>query len=92
VTRLPDHDGVKQHLRDVYGPAHPYDVLPEGTTIGTVFQFVGFSIGWNKEHLLQPDEADKLADLLRQAAAKCRMITDAENRARAAARAPSEDA
>lgn len=76
MTRLPDRDGVKQLLRDVYGPAHPYDVLPEGTTVGATFQFVGFSIGYGGEHLLQPDEADKLADLLHEAATKCRAITE----------------
>ncbi len=75
-----------QHMRDVYGPAGPYDHLPEGTTVGTTFQFVGFSIGWNQEHLLQPDEADKLADLLREAATKCRAITEAEKREHAARR------
>lgn len=75
---------VKQHLRDVYGPAGPYDVLPEGTTVGTTFQFVGFSIGYSSEHLLQPDEADKIADLLREAAAKCRAITEAEKQERGA--------
>lgn len=75
-----------QYMRDVYGPAGPYDHLPEGTTVGTTFQFVGFSIGWNKEHLLQPNKADKLADLLRDAAAKCRAITEAAKREHAARR------
>lgn len=69
---------VQQHLNDVYGPAQPYDGLPEGTTVGTTFQFVGFSIGYSREHLLQPDEADKIADLFREAAAKCRAITRAD--------------
>jgi hypothetical protein len=69
---------IQQHLRDVYGPAEPYDVLPEGTTVGTTFQFVGFAIGYGSEHLLQPDEADKIADLLHAAATKCRAITEAE--------------
>lgn len=75
----------RQHLRDVYGPAEWCSGMPEGTTVGTTYQFVGFSIGYNKEHLLQPDEADRLADLLREAAAKCRKITEAENEARLAA-------
>jgi len=74
---------VVQHLRDVYGPTMPYDGLPEGTTVGTTFQFAGLSIGYNREHLLLPDE-DKLADLLREAATKCRSITEAEKREHAA--------
>lgn len=77
---------IEQHMRDVYGPAMPYDGLPEGTTVGTMFQFVGFSIGYNREHLLVPDEANRLADLLREAATKCRTITEAEKRERAARR------
>jgi hypothetical protein len=60
--------------------------MPEGTTVGVTFQFVGFSIGYSSQHLLRPDEADKLADLLREAAAKCRAITEAENRERAVQR------
>lgn len=71
---------VDHYLRDVYGPAGPYDVLHEGTTVGATYQFVGFSVGYSRQHLLQPDEADKLADLLREAAAKCRSITEAKNR------------
>ncbi len=78
---------VVEHLRDVYGPAGAWNgFLPEGTTVGTTFQFVGFSIGYNREHLLLPDEADKLADLLHEAAAKCRVITEAEKREHAARR------
>lgn len=77
---------VEQCMRDVYGPAEPYGGLPEGTTVGTTFQFVGFSIGFNREHLLLPDEADRLADLLREAAVKCRTITEAEKREHAARR------
>jgi hypothetical protein len=63
---------MTEYLRDVYGPAHCYDPLPEGTTVGTDEQFVGFSIGFSKEHLLLPDEADRLAALLQEAAKKCR--------------------
>jgi len=76
---------TREHLRDVYGPAEWCSGLPEGTTVGTTYQFVGFSIGYNQEHLLLPDEADKNAELLREAAAKCRAITEAENRERRAA-------
>ena len=63
---------MRQHLRDVFGPALYGDVLPEGTTVGTSEQFVGFSIGYNGEHLLLPEEATKLAELLVEGAAKCR--------------------
>jgi hypothetical protein len=56
----------------------------EGTTVGTTYQFVCFSIGYGSQHLLQPNEADKLADLLRAAAEKCRQITEDENEQRAA--------
>lgn len=64
---------MNQFRRDVYGPAEAWDVLIEGTTIGTSAQFVHFAIGFeDREHLLVPDEADRLAELLREAAAKCR--------------------
>lgn len=63
---------MSEYMRDVYGPAPCYDVLPEGTTVGTGGQFVGFSVGWSKEHLMVPDEADALALLLQVAANKCR--------------------
>lgn len=82
---------VAQLMRDVYGPAMPYDDLPEGTTVGTTFHFVGFSIGFNREHLLLPDEADKLVDLLREAATKCRSITEAEKREHAAELADEQE-
>ena len=63
-----------EYLRDVYGPASCWDPLPEGTTVGTSLHaaFVGFSVGFSKEHLLLPDEADRLAALLQDAAKKCR--------------------
>jgi hypothetical protein len=77
-------DGHVIHLMDVYGPAGPWSGMHEGTTVGTTFQFVGFSIGWNHEHLIAPAAADKIADLLREAATKCRAITEAENRERIA--------
>ncbi len=60
------------YLRDVYGPADYWDHVPEGTTVGTSEQFVGFSVGFSKQHLLVPDEADALAKLLQEAAKKCR--------------------
>lgn len=75
-------DADKQHLRDVYGPAGAWDPLPEGTTVGTTDQFVGFSIGYGSEHLLRPDEADKIAELLREAAAKSRTLEQNEARSR----------
>jgi hypothetical protein len=68
------------HLRNVYGPADIYEDAPEGTTVGATYQFVGFSIGFNRQHLPLPDEADKIAALLCEAAAKCRTITEAKNR------------
>lgn len=64
----------KQYLRNVYGPAEAWATLPEGTTVGATSQFVGFSVGYGSEHLLRPDEADKIADLLREAAARSRTL------------------
>jgi hypothetical protein len=64
---------TKEYLLDVFGPAHPYDRLPEGTTVGTSSQFVGFSIGYGSEHLMLPDEVDALVKLLTTAAEKVRM-------------------
>jgi len=59
-------------MRDVYDCAGHVDV-PEGTCVGTDDRFVGLAIGWaDTQRLLFPDEADKIALLLQQAAAKVR--------------------
>lgn len=61
-----------EYLRNVYGPAHQNDWLPEGSTVGASDQFVGFSIGFGPQHLLTPNEADHLARLLKLGADKVR--------------------
>lgn len=54
-------------MRNVYGPAFPYDGMPEGTTVGANEQFVAFSIGFGEEHLLLPGEVDIFIELLNRA-------------------------
>lgn len=62
-----------EYLHDVYGPASCWDPLPEGTTVGTCAQFVGFAVAFGKQQLLTADEADALAALLQEAAKKSRL-------------------
>ena len=72
--------GVRQYLRDVFGPANEWDQVPEGTCVGTSDHLpfsVGLSLAWREEFLMQPDDADALADLLKTAAAKARAKRDA---------------
>lgn len=57
---------------DVFGPADAWDVLPEGSTVGTGSNFVMFSVGFSPEHHLTADEADVLSALLTEAAKKLR--------------------
>ena len=70
----------RQYLRDVFGPANEWGPVPEGTCVGTSDRLpfaVGLSLGWREEFLMQPDDADALADLLKTAAAKARAKRDA---------------
>lgn len=58
------------NLINVYGPAGKLHYLPEGSTVGSDSQFVGFAIGFGDQHLLLHDEAVALALLLNDAAAE----------------------
>lgn len=58
---------------DVYGPADYWDSLPDGTTVGTTNSgWVAFALGYSQERFLFPEEAERLAALLIEAAKKVR--------------------